>query len=96
MLVMFVGFVAVAGHGAEGGLRGRAGQGWSKWRELSRKAGELQARIILTVFYFTLAAPFGLARRFSDPLRMRAANRPRAWLPRRTRDLSLEDARRQF
>lgn len=96
MLVVFVGFVAVAGRGAEGGMRGRAGQGWSRWRELSRKAGELQARIILTIFYFTLAAPFALVRRRADPLRIRAANQPRAWLPRQTRDLTLEDARRQF
>lgn len=97
MLAVFVGFVLLAGRGAEGGMHARARLGWAKWRELSRRAGELQARIILTIFYFTLVAPFGLLRGFlSDPLRLRPASQGRAWLPRRTRDLSLEDARRQF
>jgi hypothetical protein len=62
--------VLVAGRGAEGGRRGRAGRGWGRWRALSRKAGELQARVVLTLFYFTLAAPFGLIRTYpADPLR---------------------------
>ena len=95
-LVVLV-FVAVAGRGAEGGLAGRAGLGWSKWKALSRKAAELQARIILTIFYFTLAAPFGFARsRFGDPLRMKSSQPASGWLERRTRDRTLEDARRQF
>jgi hypothetical protein len=97
MALVLAVFVLVAGRGAEGGLRGRAGQGWSKWRALSRKAGELQARIVLTVFYFTLAAPFGLARTYlADPLRMKPGKQGRAWLARATRDRTLDDARRQF
>jgi hypothetical protein len=95
-LVVLV-FVAVAGRGAEGGLAGHAGLGWSKWKALSRKAAELQARVILTVFYFTVAAPFGFARsRFADPLRMKRTHPASAWLDRQTRDRTLEDARRQF
>jgi hypothetical protein len=95
-LVILV-FVAVAGRGAEGGLAGRAGLGWSKWKALSKKAAELQARIILTIFYFTLAAPFGLGRsRFGDALRMNRNRAASGWLERRTRDRTLEDARRQF
>ena len=95
-LVVLV-FVAVAGRGAHGGLAGRASLGWSKWKALSRRAAELQARIILTVFYFTLAAPFGLARsRLADPLRMKGDRPVSGWLERETRDRTLEDARRQF
>jgi hypothetical protein len=97
MLAAFVLFIVVAGRGADGGLGGRTRQGWEKWRALSRKAGELQARIILTVLYFTFAAPIGLVRtHLADPLRARKTNQPRAWLPRQTRDLTLDDARRQF
>ena len=95
-LVVLV-FVAVAGRGAEGGLVRRAGLGWSKWKALSKKAAELQARIILTVFYFTVAAPFGLVRtHLADPLRIKREGPAGGWLERRTRDRTLEDARRQF
>jgi hypothetical protein len=89
-------FIFIAGRGAEGGLRGRASLGWSKWRALSRKAANVQARVILTVFYFTLAAPFGLARtHLADPLRTRK-RRDQGWIARHTRDLTLDDARRQY
>ena len=97
MLAVFVGFVLIAGRGAQGGLRGHTRQGWSKWRRLSQKGAEVQARIILTLFYFTVVAPFGLARTYlADPLRLRRSHRGRSWLERRTRDLTLDDARRQF
>ena len=53
--------------------------------------------MVLTVFYFTFAAPFGLLRTLlGDPLRLKRANQTRAWLPRETRDLTLDDARRQY
>ena len=97
MLVVFVGFVLVAGRGAEGGFRGRTQHGWGKWKDLSRKGAEVQARVILTLFYFTAVVPFGLARTYlADPLRLRRSGQPRTWLERRTRDLTLDDARRQF
>ena len=97
MLAIFVGFVLVAGRGADGGFRGRTRHGWGKWRELSRKGAEVQARVILTLFYFTVVVPFGLVRTYlSDPLRLKRASQPRTWLERRTRDLTLDDARRQF
>ena len=89
-------FVFVAGRSAEGGLGARASLGWSRWKGLSKKAAELQARIVLTVFYFTVVMPFGLARTFgADPLQMKKS-RPEKWLARQTRDLRLDDARRQF
>ena len=97
MLAVFVIFMLVASRGAQGGFRGRTSQGWSRWRELSRKGAELQARVILTIFYFTFAAPFGLARTYlADPLRLKRANQGRAWLERTTRDLTVDDARRQY
>ena len=95
--IILVGYVFIAGRHAEGGVRARAGLGWTKWRALSKKAGELQARIILTLFYFSLAAPFGLARTFlADPLRVKKSGHGSAWRERQTRDLSLDDARRQY
>lgn len=97
MAAIIVVFVFVAGRGAEGGLGGRTRLGWSKWRAVSKKVGDVQARVILTIFYFTFAAPFGLIRtHFNDPLEVKKRSRPLAWHSRRTRDLTLDDARRQF
>jgi hypothetical protein len=97
MVAGLVGFVLVAGRSAEGGLAGRARLGWSRWRAVSKHAADIQARVILTVFYFTLVVPFGLLRtHLADPLDCKSARRARRWHTRATRDLTLEDARRQF
>jgi hypothetical protein len=96
VLIMLV-FIFVTGRGAEGGLTGRTKKGWGKWQELSRKSGELLARIVLTIFYFTVVLPFGLSRTFlGDPLRIKRSDAPHTWLARQTRDRTLEDARRQY
>jgi hypothetical protein len=58
--------------------------------------GNFQARLLLTVFYVLLVGPIGLILRWrSDPLKLRQPERGSYWLERQTRDLTLEDARRQ-
>lgn len=48
---------------------------WSAWKCLARRVGEWQARLVLTVFYYTLFAPFALLAR--------AARKPRrGWMQR--------------
>jgi len=96
LVAIVLGYVLVAGRGARGGLGARASLGWSRWKALSKKAADLQARIVLTVFYFTVVAPFGLIRTFGADALSIKKDHPRAWLERKTRDLSLDDARRQF
>ena len=90
-------FVMITGRGAEGGFKGRTSQGWSRWRELSQKAADVQARVLLTVFYFTVAAPFGIALGLlGDPLKTK--NRPTGsfWVDRKATDETMVGARRQF
>ena len=42
---------------------------WEKWKILAKKIGDFQARLILTVLYFVIVAPFALIVRFAaDPL----------------------------
>ena len=61
------------------------------------RVGNFQARLLLTVFYFVIAAPFGLGvRAFSDPLRLRRQAGGGGWIDRETRDTSLDLARRQY
>ena len=48
---------------------------WSKWKKLSIKAGDFQAKIVLTAFYFSALAPFAIIiKLFSNPLNIKKAN----------------------
>lgn len=78
---------------------------WSAWRTMAHYIADFQSRLVLTVFYFTVALPFGLASRFlSDPLGVREYDHKRpkpasevsGWCARQTTDLNLEDVKRQF
>lgn len=93
MAAAMAAFVLIAGWRAGGGVKG----GWEQWRSLSRKAAEFQARVILTVFFFTVGAPFGMVRTWlMDPLRLRPASQGRTWLARKSGDATLDDARRAY
>ena len=72
----------------------RLRQFWHIWRRIGQAIGDWIARVVLTVFYFTLLAPFGLGvRLLSDPLAIKHKHEAQ-WLERTTRDLTLDDARR--
>jgi hypothetical protein len=68
---------------------------WQAWKRFGKKVGDFQARVLLTVFYFVILAPFGLGMRAADPLGLRRTGtgwRPRAVAPG---DDPLVRARRQ-
>lgn len=69
---------------------------WTAWKELAGYIGEFQARLLLTVFYFTVAVPFGVLARVVDPLRLRTRGQRSAWVLRPPREENLSAARRQF
>jgi hypothetical protein len=70
---------------------------WTAWKRFGQFVGDMIARVVLSLFYFTLFVPFALGvRLFGDPLAMKAEANPSWWLERTTRDLALDDARRQF
>jgi hypothetical protein len=69
---------------------------WSIWKRVGQVVGDFVGRMVLTLFYFTVFAPFGLGvRLWGDPL---AINRQHGtqWLERETRDQVLSEARRLF
>jgi len=42
---------------------------WEAWKVLAQRIGDVQARVLLAVFYFVVLAPFALLVRLtSDPL----------------------------
>ena len=70
---------------------------WHGWQELGRHIGDFQARLLLTVFYFTIYVPFGLLTRlFLDPLQVRRGTANSGLNPRKTMDTDLQASRRQF
>jgi hypothetical protein len=70
---------------------------WNAWKEIAGYTGDFQARLLLTVFYFTVATPFGLLTRLSsDPLHRRHLPATSGWLKRQRQGTDLPAARRQF
>jgi len=65
------------------------------WKSVAHKIGNFQARLLLTVFYFVVVAPFALrVKIFSDPLQLK---RSAGWLSRgRAEADSLTVAGRQY
>jgi hypothetical protein len=70
---------------------------WEGWKRVARKIGDVQARIILTLFYIFIVGPFALVIRwFADPLGIKEGAR-KGWHPRTAHGaVSLERASQQF
>ncbi len=67
---------------------------WQLWKRIALLIGDFIARIVLTIFYFTIFVPFGLGvRLLSDPLAIKHRLQ-RNWLDRHTHEDSLESARK--
>jgi hypothetical protein len=70
---------------------------WDAWKELGSYSGNFQARVILTIFYFIIALPFGLITRLTmDPLQMRSRPATSAWSTRQPDPADVPSAQRQF
>jgi hypothetical protein len=70
---------------------------WKLWKQFGQLVGDFIARIVLTVFYFTILMPFGLAVRwFQDPLGLKPGSVASFWLKREARETNLSEARREF
>lgn len=68
---------------------------WEGWKRVGQWIGDAVARIVLTVFYFTIFLPFGLmSRLFADPLQIKRGG-AELWQPRTTRDRTLNDLQGQ-
>ena len=67
---------------------------WTGWKRFGRMIGDFQARLLLTVFYFVVLAPFALiVRSGADPLGL---ERGGGWHPVTRAGDPLDRARRQF
>ena len=70
---------------------------WHKWKPIATRIGNFQARLILSLLYFVIVTPFGLAVRFlSDPLHLKEQEKLTFWHSKDAPEATLEQARRQF
>ena len=68
---------------------------WQRWVKVSKRIGDFQARLLLSLFYIVFVLPLGLLlRSFADPLGLKRPSPD--WTPRQNSVSRLEDARRQF
>ena len=70
---------------------------WRGWTRVGKTIGDVQARVLLTVFYFVVVAPFAVGiTLLGDPLAVKPRT-PRGWRVRTALPGSpLERALRQF
>lgn len=70
---------------------------WTRWKRFGHRIGDFQARLILTLIYFVVLAPYGVVvRLFGDVLDVRRAERTTMWIRKKKEEPTVENARRQF
>ena len=70
---------------------------WERWKQFGQLIGDLFARIVLTILFFTVLIPFGIGvRLFVDPLKIKSANQGTCWIEYSADTPSLLRSRRQF
>ncbi|MCC7260998.1 MAG: hypothetical protein IT369_00615 [Candidatus Latescibacteria bacterium] len=68
---------------------------WQRWLRIATVIGDFQARVVLSLFYFVIALPFGLlVRLFADPLGIKG-RRTTTWTSFADRTQTLDQAARQ-
>ena len=70
---------------------------WERWKQIAKKIGDVQARVILTVVYFIIVGPFALILRLAaDPLSLKKSAKP-AWHEKpEPKESALKRAMNQF
>lgn len=67
---------------------------WNTWKRFGRWMGDQVARVVLTLFYFTIALPFGLGVRLGlDPLGRKSAP---AWIHKDAGEATLARAQELY
>lgn len=78
-------------------MKGRLLRLWEGWKVVAHVIGNIQARILLSLFYFVLIPPFGiLVRALMDPLQLRRRPRESFWVITPHKEQAVTDAHRQF
>ena len=67
----------------------------SKWKQLSVKAGNFQATVVLTIFYFLIITPFAIIIKiFTDPLNL--TKKSLTWNNKESKEENIKKLKEQF
>jgi hypothetical protein len=70
---------------------------WEGWKRVAKRIGNFQARVILTLLYFVIIAPFALIVRWgADPLSLKKGAQQGWRLKVETEDSPMKRATNQF
>ena len=70
---------------------------WRYWKKFGQFMGDMVGRVVLMLFYITVALPFGLGvRLFGNPLNIGKKATPTGWVERAPIDESLAASHNQF
>ena len=70
---------------------------WHYWKKFGHFMGDVVGRVVLMLFYVTVALPFGLGvRLFGNPLNIGRKATQAGWVERAQADQSLVASRNQF
>jgi hypothetical protein len=75
-----------------------SGSLWQVWKGFARRMGNYQSRVVMSLLYFSVVLPFGLAlTAVGDPLHIKRTAGPSNWQPKHNVvKPSLEEAGRQY
>ncbi len=67
---------------------------WHAWKRFGQFIGNIVGRVFLTLFHFTIFAPFGIGVRLaSDPLQLKKVTASTYWKPLQTHEDDIARAR---
>lgn len=69
---------------------------WAAWKRIGRFVGDLIARVVLTVFYFTVFVPFGLVTRLTGRRGEKSRLSHASWIGRNQEKDDLRKAHRLY
>ena len=70
---------------------------WRGWKVFAEHFGNFMSGIILTILYFTVMLPYGLALRlFMDPLAIKSKTQGSNWKPLSEKSPKIESYQKQY
>ncbi len=70
---------------------------WEAWKKIAFRIGLVQSRVLLTILYFVIVAPFALVvKAFTDPLKLRPGDPVSFYVEKELRRHMLDDTGRQY
>lgn len=78
-------------------MRSLLARAWARWKIIAHIIGNVQARLLLSLFYFVVVPPFALVvKLFQDPLKLQPPEGNSLWVERPVPVPSSGAERRQY